>query len=231
MSQQLFDRPEEYEAMLNEGISLSGEGQEYFILGRTQDLRKQLQVSPMRILDFGCGAGKTCGHLAILFPEASITGIDLSEDAIAHARKIYGSERITFALLADLPKLGTFDLCYVNGVFHHIHPDDRQATLRMIKSVLAPRGHLAVFENNPWNPGTRMVMRRIPFDRDAVPLSFLELRNRMKEVGYEVLGSRFLFYLPKYLALFRFIERPLVRIPLGAQYYVLGRVPAGTKST
>ena len=34
-----------------------------------------------------------------------------------------------------------------------------------------PAGYFALFENNPWNPGARLVMRRIPFDRDAIMLS------------------------------------------------------------
>jgi hypothetical protein len=95
---------------------------------------------------------------------------------------------------------------------------------------MIPGSHLAVFENNPWNPGTRMVMHRIPFDRDAIPLSILELRSRMKAAGYEVRKSRSLFYLPKPLAALRFIEPLLVRVPLGAQYYVLARVPSEART-
>jgi hypothetical protein len=73
--------------------------------------------------------------------------------------------------IADLPQLEPFDLCYINGVFHHIHAGERQQTLLMIRELLTQGAHLALFENNPWNPGTRMVMRRIPVDRDAIPLS------------------------------------------------------------
>lgn len=226
MPEQLFDLTDEYQAMLNEGISLSGETQDFFIIGRTHDLRTQLPEPPRRILDFGCGIGKTCAHLAEVFPQARITGADLSAAAIGYANKAYASERVKFMGIGDLPK-SAFDLCYVNGVFHHIDPDDRQRMLEMIRHALAPRGHLAVFENNPWNPGARMVMRRIPFDRDAIMLSVRELRNRMTQAGYEVLNARSLFYLPKALAGFRFIEPWLAGVPLGAQYYVLARVPQG----
>jgi len=226
MPEQLFDLTEEYQSMLNAGISLSGETQEFFIAGRTQDLRTQLAQPPGRILDFGCGIGKSCAHLAKVFPGAHITGADLSIAAIEHANKAYASPSIEFTQIDRLPAQA-FDLCYVNGVFHHIAPEDRQRTLEMIRNALAPGGHLAVFENNPWNPGARMVMSRIPFDRDAIMLSVLELRKRMAEAGYQVLNSRSLFYLPKALAGLRFIERWLVRVPLGAQYYVLARVPRG----
>ncbi len=231
MPEQLFDLTEEYQGMLDAGISLSGETQEFFIAGRTQDLRNQLRQTPKRILDFGCGIGKSCAYLAKLFPKAQITGVDLSSVAILHANKTYSSSRIGFAHIDDMRRMKPFDLCYVNGVFHHIAPADRQYTLETIRRALLPGGQLAIFENNPWNPGARMVMRRIPFDRDAIPLSVLELRKRMRHAGYEVVSSRFLFYLPKPLSALRFIEPYLVKVPLGAQYYVLGRVPTDPSRT
>jgi hypothetical protein len=95
---------------------------------------------------------------------------------------------------------------YINGVFHHILPNEGQQTLMMIRELLEPGGHLALFENNPWNPGTRMVMRRIPFDRDAMPLSFLEASRRIKAAGFKVCATRFLFYIPKSFAPLCFIE-------------------------
>ena len=225
MAEELFDRAEEYEAMLNQGIGLSGETQDFFIEGRVKDLTAQLPRSPRRILDFGCGMGKSCDYLARVFSQASVTGVDLSDAALEYARKVHGSSQVSFARIADLPALEPFDLCYVNGVFHHIGPEDRQEALTTIRRSLTPGGLAAIFENNPWNPGTRMVMSRIPFDRDAITLSFLELRRRMNDAGLEVVDSRFLFYMPRFLAALRFLEKPLVKVPLGAQYYVLGRAP------
>jgi SAM-dependent methyltransferase len=225
MQEQLFDRAAEYEAMLKQGIDLSGESQEFFISGRIQDMRRRVPRSPRRILDFGCGTGKSCAQLAKDFPEAQIVGADLAADALRHARAGFGSSRITFVNIADLPQLERFDICYINGVFHHIAPGERQQTLAMIRELLTPGAHLALFENNPWNPGTRMVMRRIPFDRDAIPLSFLETLKRIRAAGFHVHGARFLFYMPKALAWLRFVEPLLVKVPLGAQYYVLASVP------
>jgi len=226
MPEQLFDRAAEYEAMLNQGIGLSGENQEFFIAGRIQDMRSQVPPSPRRILDFGCGTGKSCSMLAQAFPTAQIVGVDLSQQALVHAKTSFGSSRVLFENIADLARLEPFDLCYINGVFHHIRPSERQSTLVMIRELLTPGAHLALFENNPWNPGARMVMRRIPFDRDAVPLSYLEARRRIKAAGFQVYGTRFLFYLPKALAALRFIEPLFVNVPLGAQYCVLASVPA-----
>jgi len=224
MPEQLFDRAAEYEAMLNRGIGLSGENQEFFIAGRIEDMRVRVPAGARRVLDFGCGIGNACERLALAFPQAEIVGADLSEQALRHARDKYGSARVTFVSISDLPQLEPFDLCYINGVFHHIPPDERQPTLGMLRKCLKSGGHLALFENNPWNPGTRLVMSRIPFDRDAIPLSYLETQRRIRAAGFQVLETRFLFYMPKALASLRFIEPLFVKVPLGAQYYVLAHV-------
>src|SRR6059036_11455 len=53
---------------------------------------------------------------------------------------------------------------------------------------------ISFWENNPWNPGTRLVMSRIPFDRDAVPLSPPEVRRLVLTAGFRLEQAiRFLF--------------------------------------
>jgi SAM-dependent methyltransferase len=124
--------------------------------------------------------------------------------------------------MRDYQSIELFDLCYVNGVFHHIHPTERVAALTTIKNVLVPGGYFAFFENNPWNPGTRLVMKRIPFDHNAQPLSSRAARRLLVETGFKCLGrTRFLFCFPRSLAFLRFCERWLVHFPLGAQYWLL----------
>jgi 2-polyprenyl-3-methyl-5-hydroxy-6-metoxy-1,4-benzoquinol methylase len=90
----------------DQGIRLSGESQDFFIEGRLRDLASQLPRAPRRILDFGCGVGKTCQRLAVLFPDAFITGVDISDESIAHAARMCNSPRIAFAPLRNLPQLG-----------------------------------------------------------------------------------------------------------------------------
>jgi len=226
VDRKLFDLAEEYDSQLQKGLDLSGENAEYFSRGRVADLSKRLPDSagPLRILDFGCGIGRTARHLSEAFPDAHIVGVDTAKAAIAHAQAHYGSPSREFHPLEELPGLGHFDVCYVNGVFHHIRPEDRLAALLAIRNALKPAGWLALFENNPWNPGTRMVMSRIPFDRDAVPLSPPEVRRLLLTGGFRLEQAvRFLFYFPRALAVCRVLEPWLVLMPLGAQYYALGR--------
>ncbi len=224
MPEALFDLSAEYNQMLNQGIRLSGEGQEFFIRGRIESLPSRLppDFRPRRILDFGCGIGTATRHLSEKFPHAEIVGVDTSEKALEYGTERYGSGRVRFRPLAELADENGFDLCYVNGVFHHIEPEQRVGAIESIYRALRPGGHLALFENNPWNPGTRLVMSRIPFDRDAIPLSIPEARRLVRAGGFIAAPHSWtLFYFRRPLAFLRPTEEFFSHLPLGAQYCVL----------
>jgi len=220
----LFDLSAEYNQMLNRGIRLSGESQEFFIHGRLQSLESRLPADfrIRRILDFGCGIGTATASLAQRFPRAEVVGVDTSKNALGYAQERYGSHRLRFRTLAGLPHEDVFDLCYVNGVFHHIAPANRPSAVQNIHRALRAGGRLALFENNPWNPGTRLVMSRIPFDREAIPLSSPETKRLLRTGGFTQPALAWsLFYFPRPLGFLRFTEEALSRLPLGAQYCVM----------
>jgi SAM-dependent methyltransferase len=222
----LFDLSAEYEQMLNQGIRLSGEDRHFFLTGRVQYLRSILpsDFRPKRILDYGCGIGDTSLYLAQQFPGAEVVGVDEAENALQHARAHFGSERLRFEMVANLERNEAFHLVYVNGVFHHIPAVERAGALRFIYSVMVPGGKLALFENNPWNLGARMVMKRIPFDRDAIMISPREAARLLAAAGFRMAGSvRSLFYFPRQLAFLRRTEGVLAHLPLGAQYCALAQ--------
>lgn len=57
-----------------------------FLFGREEVLRRVLRVgNPRRILEVGCGTGRNLVSLRRLFPEAHLTGVDLSEQMLAIA--------------------------------------------------------------------------------------------------------------------------------------------------
>src|SRR5215831_5667202 len=86
----LFDLSVEYDAMLYNGIRLSGENADYFVRGRVDHLAARIE-KPRRILDFGCGVGRTAAYLAALFPSALVVGADTSANALKYAADRYSS--------------------------------------------------------------------------------------------------------------------------------------------
>jgi SAM-dependent methyltransferase len=225
-----FARSDEYDALLAAGLRLSGEEKSFFIEGRLASLFAAMPPGwrPRRILDFGCGTGDTEAALAARVPDAEVVGVDVSEVALRVARARHPAAR--FASLAELAGLGAFDLCYVNGVLHHIEPAKRGEAMTAMFSALAPGGRLALYENNAWNPGTWMVMRRVAFDRDAVPMSPLEVRRLASNAGFTAVTLRTLFYFPRPLAWLRGLEPALGRLPLGAQLQVLATKPGADET-
>jgi SAM-dependent methyltransferase len=224
----VFDRVEDYDSELGRGLALAGEDKAYFQRGRLRALAERLPpgFAPREILDFGCGLGDTAPLLAAAFPGSRVVGVDASEASLALARERHASERISFAPPAGVAGSARFDLAYCNGVFHHIAPGERPAAASEVASALAGGGYFALFENSPFNPGTRLVMRRIPFDRDAVLLTPGEARRLLRAAGLACAGPvRYLFVFPRLLARLRPLERRLDRWPLGGQFWLLGRRP------
>jgi SAM-dependent methyltransferase len=162
-----------------------------------------------------------------VFPGAHVLGVDTAAEALAHAETQYEGERVRFLHLEEFVPAGDFDLCYVNGVFHHMPPAARVEAVRKVLDSLSPGGFFAFFENNPWNPGTRLVMSRITFDRGARTLSPRAARALLTSSGFRSIGrTRYLFFFPGPLRWLRFTERHLRRAPLGAQYWLLGQKSA-----
>jgi SAM-dependent methyltransferase len=214
-----------YHDQLKRGLSLTGEDPEYFARARVEVLRQRLTeigARPKAVLDFGCGTGSTVPLLLDLAGVEGAIGTDASAASLAVARVRHDDTRISFQALDQVIE-DAVDLAYCNGVFHHIPPPERPAALRYVARALRPGGLLALWENNSWNPGTRMVMHRIPFDRDASPLSPLACKRMLREGGFDVVRTDFAFIFPHSLRALRPVERYATRLPVGGQYMVLAR--------
>ena len=184
-----------------------------------------LPVGP-RVLDFGCGDGFGAPLLRSMLGAFSVTGVDVSAALLDIARRRYAGAGIGFELLGrDWARPGEFDLAYTNGVFHHIPVDQRATALEQVRSALKPGGVFAFWENNPWNPGTRLVMRRIEFDRTAITISPPSARRLLGAAGFAILRTDSLFYFPHLLRGLRWLEPALAALPLplGGQYLILAR--------
>ena len=224
-----FDQyAESYDAALEKGIAVSGESKDFFAAGRVHWLQRCLRAldcAPTTLLDFGCGTGSASPWLIEAFGPSALLGVDLSGKSIDVARAAHGAETVSFQTLAAWKPGGDVDLAFCNGVFHHIPLDQRAGAARSVFDALRPGGTFALWENNPWNPGTRYVMSRIPFDRDAIMLWPGETRRLLRDQGFDIVRTDFLFVFPGMLRALRGVEPLLSKLPLGAQYQVLARRP------
>ncbi len=219
---------EDYDRALGQGLSVSGESKDFFAEQRILWLKRRLdamEFAPLRILDFGCGTGSAAPYFRLHFPGARLVGTDVSARSIEQARRQHAATGARFAVHPGYRPDEPFDLAFCNGVFHHIPPSERADAVRYIADALTPGGLFAFWENNPWNPGTRMVMRRIPFDRDAITLTPPEARRLLRAGGLRVLRTDALFLFPRALRGLRFVEPWFAPLPLGAQYMVLAQRP------
>jgi trans-aconitate methyltransferase len=215
-----------YDDACQQGLRWSGENRDYFARKRVEYVREMVSdpAAVGTIVDFGCGLGDTAPYLWESFPRARVVGLDSADAVIAKAQERFGGERAEFHC-GDLPAGRRATLVYCNGVFHHIRPANRPAVVRKIYEWLEPGGMFALWENNPWNPGTRLVMSRIPFDRDAETLSVLTAKSLLRDGGFDVVRASFRFYFPSALKALRPMEGLFEKLPLGAQYCVLARKP------
>lgn len=221
----LFDSfTDDYSEALNAGLSVTGESQDYYARKRVFWFAKRVNDAGLkieRVLDFGCGQGQSTPLLLNALCATAAIGSDVSEGLLNGARLSNRDARIGFVANVALSAEPQFDAIYMNGVLHHVPVAEREPLIKQIRSLLRPGGLFGLWENNPWNPGTRYVMSRIAFDRDAVTLTIPESRSLLRECGFGVRSTDTLFFFPRQLRAFRVIEGVLSRTMLGGQYMLL----------
>jgi len=171
-----------------------------------------------RVLDFGCGIGLALSHLVDHLPAAEVWGYDVSHVSLDHARLRAPAARFVSAI-EDMQK-AYFDLIFVANVFHHIPLEARLSAMRTCRDLLADSGSIFLFEHNPYNPVTRWVFERCPFDEDAEMLKRRAAIALAEQAGLRVVDKRYTLFFPKPLAVFRKLEPMISWLPLGAQYCV-----------
>ncbi len=120
---------------------LSSDEEHWWYRGRRRVLRAELDRLPLapdpRLLDAGCGSGRTLDELATY---GRVSGIDLSQTAVAAARR-RGHDDVRLATVEEIPfPDATFDVVTCLDVIEHTHDD--QLTLAELLRVTRPGGLL-----------------------------------------------------------------------------------------
>lgn len=215
-----FDKyAKEYDTLLSDSMPSGLDEGSYFAEYKIALIAKLMDEKKINsILDYGCGAGRSMPYLAKYFPRAELFGYDPSPISLKLAAKRSASTTY-FSKWSDI-KNYSFDLIIVANVFHHIIPSERLKTLIQCREVLVSKGSMFIFEHNPYNPATRWIFERCPFDVDAEMLSMQEAKNLVKLAGMRLDNHAYTLFFPRPLAFLRPFERFLKHFALGAQYYV-----------
>jgi ubiquinone/menaquinone biosynthesis C-methylase UbiE len=130
-------------------------------------LQQEITTPPQDILDLGCSVGMSTFALQALFPQARLTGVDLSpyfltvaqyRDRQRRANRIEGNLEgnqtapvqwlHAAAETTGLPDQ-SFDLVSAHLLFHELPQSAAIAILQEARRLLRPGGHLAIMDMNP----------------------------------------------------------------------------------
>ena len=128
-------------------------------------LQQQISDAPQDIVDIGCGVGMSTFALQDIYPEANLTGVDLSPYFLAVARYrgsklgkkanwLHGAGEAT-----GLPD-NCCDLVSACLVFHELPTTAAKGIIREASRILRPGGYLAIMD---MNPQTETFMKMPPY--------------------------------------------------------------------
>jgi SAM-dependent methyltransferase len=178
---------------------------------------RQLELASLSWLDVGCGAGDLLKLAGSHFRRAA--GCDPSSEMI----RSYGNLDIRQQPSpTELPFPDhSFDLITAVCVYHHVHRRQRDRLTHSIRRALKPAGIFCMIEHNPWNPVTRLIVKRCPVDRDAELLSAKDARAALHSAGLDVVNTSYFLYFPQQIfPLLNGAERGLRRVALGGQFAI-----------
>lgn len=118
-----------------------------------QSLVAEVRDRPQQILDLGCGTGSTTLLLKQAFPDAEVTGLDLSPYMLAVAQDKAQRAHLTIDWQHGIAEAtpfdaASFDLVTASLLFHETPPPITQAILAECYRLLVPGGQVLILDGN-----------------------------------------------------------------------------------
>jgi len=215
-----------YAETVNGSIAFSGLKVDYFARAkavRLLDLIAQRIGDPheVSVLDVGCGVGTY--HPLLRGHVRSISGADPSSECLAEARLANADVDYRDFDGGVIPfDDNSVDVSFAICVMHHVPPAQWPAFVREMARVTRPGGVVAIFEHNPFNPLTRRIVSRCPFDADATLLSKRTAERHLIDAGLARVAGSYILAVPAIDGFMRKVDDALSSLPFGAQYVSYG---------
>ena len=191
--------------------------QRKWMLIRNFFARHKTDLTRLQWLDVGCGRGELLELAGSHFDRA--VGCDPSVRMMETCRT---NEVYEQPSPVELPfPNSSFDFVTAVCVYHHVHGKARDDLTRAVHRVLRPGGIFCMIEHNPWNPATRLIVKRCPVDADAELLTARSARRLVRSEPFSILETDYFLYLPQ--KIFRYasaVEGALHKLPFGGQFAV-----------
>lgn len=237
MNNSVFDRvAPDYERIHNQSLP-PGVSSDEFVRQKAEKIvqwirQEYVPGQEFHYLDYGCGNGRLFKYMmeSELLPlieqeRVRLFGFDTSMQSLAEAEKIVGSGSVRLVSdLNDLPHDLRFDLVVCCNVFHHIVPDERPTAARSLRRWMKPGARVVLWEHNPYNPLTRVLVKLCPFDEHASLLPLGMVIRLFSEHSYLCSAHEYVNIFPPRWHRFKsvsFIEGKLRGLPVGTQYWVM----------
>ena len=215
------DFAKNYQGHINEALGPLGGDVAYYVGRKVEILRKLISDQKIeRVLDYGCGIGQAVPFLNAAFRPSTLVGSDLSATSVDFAVRQY-----PYLVYRHPDQLedNSFDLIFVSNVMHHIAPTERSKVVQDLCQKLRPGGRIAIFEHNPFNFVTRIVVSNCVFDEGVELLSKSQVRQVLRSTGMiENLKSGYCLFVPERLRKLNWLEDKLGLLPLGGQHFTIG---------
>ncbi|MFH1665264.1 MAG: class I SAM-dependent methyltransferase [Candidatus Omnitrophota bacterium] len=220
-----FDKfSSDYENILDKKAKIFGGSTEYFAGYKAKYVKDYLGAGfKGRILDYGCGVGLVVRQLKKHFDKSDveITGYDISSGAVKAAARHIPDVMFT----DDLTKVGRkpFDAVIIANVLHHVDAEERVTFLKDVAGLVKKNGYIFIFEHNPYNPLTKLIVKLCVFDKEATLLKLRDVAELMRKADIDIFEKRYIVFFPQALGALRFLEPMLGRVAMGTQYLCVGK--------
>ena len=216
-----------YGSEVDRVTAFSGKPQDYYAKFKAELILETAsalfgELASVEALDVGCGIGITDAHLGEYL--GHICGVDPSSASIAEAQIRNPAAEYHHYPGSALPfDDDRFDVTFAICVFHHIDGwDAQESLLAEMNRVTRQGGLVLVFEHNPWNPLTRLVVSRCKLDQDASLIRASQMRVLARRAGLDAVQTKHILLTPWSGMCWRRLDQWAGGLPLGAQYYLSG---------